>query len=55
MSQEIMKLDLELLPSSTTTEGNILRGTNSTPLISGLGCFVNSDLHLQKWKWLSSK
>nr|XP_019573005.1 PREDICTED: protein FAM122C-like isoform X2 [Rhinolophus sinicus] len=37
MSQEIMKLDLELLPSSTTTEGNILRGTNSTPLISGLG------------------
>ncbi|KAM5197075.1 PABIR family member 1-like [Hipposideros larvatus] len=37
MSQELMELDLTLLPSSTTTEGNIHRGSNSTPLISGLG------------------
>ncbi|XP_006862917.1 PREDICTED: protein FAM122C [Chrysochloris asiatica] len=28
----------ELLPSSTTNNSNILRRSNSVPLISGLGC-----------------
>ncbi|XP_039731640.1 PABIR family member 1 [Pteropus medius] len=37
MAQEKMELDLELQPSSTTTDGNILRRFNSAPLISGLG------------------
>ncbi|XP_024895422.1 protein FAM122C isoform X1 [Pteropus alecto] len=37
MTQEKMELDLELQPSSTTTDGNILRRFNSAPLISGLG------------------
>lgn len=37
MAQEKMELDLELQPSSTTADGNILRRFNSAPLLSGLG------------------
>ncbi|KAB0404535.1 hypothetical protein E2I00_013196 [Balaenoptera physalus] len=37
MAQEKMELGLEVLPSSTTTEDNTLRRSNSVPLISGLG------------------
>ncbi|KAM9576723.1 P2R1A-PPP2R2A-interacting phosphatase regulator 1-like isoform 1-T1 [Trichechus inunguis] len=37
MAQEKMELDLEPLPNSTTTDGNILRRSSSAPLISGLG------------------
>nr|XP_020140524.1 protein FAM122C isoform X3 [Microcebus murinus] len=36
MAQEKMELGLELLPSSTTTDCNILRRSNSAPLINGL-------------------
>uniref|UniRef100_A0A8C7EK39 Uncharacterized protein n=1 Tax=Neovison vison TaxID=452646 RepID=A0A8C7EK39_NEOVI len=54
MAQEKMELDLELL-SSSATKDDMLRRSNSAPLISGLGCFVTSDLHLQKWKWLTSE
>ncbi|XP_025708259.1 P2R1A-PPP2R2A-interacting phosphatase regulator 1-like isoform X3 [Callorhinus ursinus] len=36
MAQEKMELDLELLPSSATTD-DMLRRSNSAPLISGLG------------------
>uniref|UniRef100_A0ABI7W4R9 Uncharacterized protein n=1 Tax=Felis catus TaxID=9685 RepID=A0ABI7W4R9_FELCA len=46
MAQEKMDLDLELLPSSATTDDSLKR-SNSAPLISGLGCFVTSDFHLQ--------
>nr|KAF6313841.1 family with sequence similarity 122C [Pipistrellus kuhlii] len=48
MVQEKMELGVELLPSSTITARNIQRRSNSTPLISELGCFVTSDLHLQQ-------
>uniref|UniRef100_A0A8C3W460 Protein FAM122C n=1 Tax=Catagonus wagneri TaxID=51154 RepID=A0A8C3W460_9CETA len=37
MSQEKMELARELQPSSSTTEDNTLRRSNSAPLISGLG------------------
>ncbi|XP_059766199.1 P2R1A-PPP2R2A-interacting phosphatase regulator 1-like isoform X2 [Balaenoptera ricei] len=37
MAQEKMELGLEVLPSSTPTEDNTLRRSNSVPLISGLG------------------
>ncbi|XP_007948934.1 LOW QUALITY PROTEIN: PABIR family member 1 [Orycteropus afer afer] len=37
MEQERMELDLDLLPTSTTTDSNILRRSSSEPLISGLG------------------
>uniref|UniRef100_A0A8C8ZFG2 PABIR family member 3 n=1 Tax=Prolemur simus TaxID=1328070 RepID=A0A8C8ZFG2_PROSS len=36
MTQEKMELSLELLPSSTTTDCNNLRRSNSAPLINGL-------------------
>ncbi|CAK7312489.1 PABIR family member 1-like isoform X1 [Vulpes vulpes] len=36
MAQEKMELDLELLPTSATTD-NTLRRSNSAPLINGLG------------------
>ncbi|XP_027950211.1 protein FAM122A-like isoform X3 [Eumetopias jubatus] len=36
MAQEKMELDLELLPSSATTD-DMLRRSNSAPLINGLG------------------
>ncbi|XP_045645484.1 P2R1A-PPP2R2A-interacting phosphatase regulator 1-like [Ursus americanus] len=36
MAQEKMELDLELLPSSTTTD-DMLKRSNSAPLINGLG------------------
>ncbi|XP_045394300.1 P2R1A-PPP2R2A-interacting phosphatase regulator 1-like isoform X4 [Lemur catta] len=36
MMQEKMELSLELLPSSTTTDCNNLRRSNSAPLINGL-------------------
>nr|XP_006042763.2 protein FAM122A-like isoform X1 [Bubalus bubalis] len=36
-AREKMELHLEVLPSSTTTEDNILRRSSSAPLISGLG------------------
>nr|XP_035965565.1 protein FAM122B-like [Halichoerus grypus] len=36
MAQEKMGLDSELLPSSTTTD-DMLRRSNSAPLINGLG------------------
>ncbi|XP_049727791.1 P2R1A-PPP2R2A-interacting phosphatase regulator 1-like isoform X7 [Elephas maximus indicus] len=37
MARQQMELDLEMLPSSTTTDCNILRRSSSAPLISGLG------------------
>ncbi|XP_049727782.1 PABIR family member 1-like isoform X4 [Elephas maximus indicus] len=42
MARQQMELDLEMLPSSTTTDCNILRRSSSAPLISGLG--VNSQV-----------
>ncbi|XP_004437400.1 PREDICTED: protein FAM122A-like [Ceratotherium simum simum] len=37
MPQEKMELDLEVQLSSTTTDGNFLRRSNSAPVINGLG------------------
>ncbi|XP_046529240.1 P2R1A-PPP2R2A-interacting phosphatase regulator 1-like isoform X1 [Equus quagga] len=37
MPLEKMELDLELQPSSSTTDGSILRRSNSAPVINGLG------------------
>lgn len=37
LAQEKMELDLELLPNYTTTDGNILRRSNSVLLINELG------------------
>ncbi|XP_008567263.1 PREDICTED: protein FAM122C [Galeopterus variegatus] len=37
MALEKMQVDLELLPTSTTPDGNILRRSTSSPLINGLG------------------
>ncbi|KAK1346448.1 hypothetical protein QTO34_000304 [Cnephaeus nilssonii] len=44
MAQEKMELGVELLPSSTITAGNILRRSNSTPLISELGNCIGKDI-----------
>lgn len=46
MAQEKVELGLELLPSSTTTDCNILRRSNSAPLINGLKVLQVSPLFL---------
>ncbi|KAF6090366.1 family with sequence similarity 122C [Phyllostomus discolor] len=37
MAQEKMELDVEIMPSLIITDDNILRRSNSAPLISELG------------------
>ncbi|XP_016053504.1 PREDICTED: protein FAM122C-like [Miniopterus natalensis] len=48
MAQEKMELDLELLPSSTITARNILRRSNSAPLIRELGLIVKWYLKISR-------